>query len=164
MKLVSCIVLWTTVCFSGLVESAWAWGFQAHKLMNQQAVRMVPPPLQTFFQNNLRFVREHAIDPDSWRTKLAKNPNRTTSLRSIRSTHRRWNIGQLKNGSSCAHLLGRQSKGDGFLGASWRSTKPLSNNCASVSGWRLDYRRQLWVIMWPILMFLFMLQGITMDS
>ncbi len=68
MKLTSfCITVWTAVCLFGLVESAGAWGFQAHKLINGQAIRMVPPPLQTFFRNNLRFVREHSIDPDLWR-------------------------------------------------------------------------------------------------
>ncbi len=50
-----------------LSASAGAWGFQAHKLINEQAIRMVPQPMQEFLRGNARFVREHAVDPDLWR-------------------------------------------------------------------------------------------------
>ena len=56
----------TVFCLIWLSGSAWAWGFQAHKLINEQAIQMLPPPLRTFFQANSRFIREHSIDPDLW--------------------------------------------------------------------------------------------------
>jgi predicted AlkP superfamily pyrophosphatase or phosphodiesterase len=45
-----------------------AWGFTAHKAINQRAVALLPPPLQSLFAANADYLTEHAIDPDLWRT------------------------------------------------------------------------------------------------
>jgi predicted AlkP superfamily phosphohydrolase/phosphomutase len=44
--------------------SAFAWGFTAHRLVNELAVATLPEPLRSFFRGNAAYVIEHAIDPD----------------------------------------------------------------------------------------------------
>ena len=46
---------------------AFAWGFTAHRLVNEKAVETLPEPLRSFFQANAAYVIEHAVDPDLWR-------------------------------------------------------------------------------------------------
>src|SRR5262249_37723367 len=47
---------------------ALAWGFEAHKLIVDRAIALLPPELRPFFEKNRTFLVEHAIDPDTWRT------------------------------------------------------------------------------------------------
>jgi len=46
---------------------ALAWGFTAHRLVNEKAVETLPEPLRAFFKANAAYVTEHAVDPDLWR-------------------------------------------------------------------------------------------------
>jgi len=46
---------------------AFAWGFTAHRLVNERAVETLPEPLLSFFRKNADYVAEHAVDPDLWR-------------------------------------------------------------------------------------------------
>ncbi|WP_154858165.1 zinc dependent phospholipase C family protein [Cyclobacterium xiamenense] len=41
-----------------------AWGFYAHKLINQQAIFSLPPELMVFFKPQASFLREKAVNPD----------------------------------------------------------------------------------------------------
>ena len=44
-----------------------AWGFTAHRLVNEKAIETLPEPLLSFFRRNADHVIEHAVDPDLWR-------------------------------------------------------------------------------------------------
>src|SRR5215203_6126056 len=45
-----------------------AWGFEAHRLIADRAVDLLPAAIRPFFVKNRAFISEHAIDPDLWRT------------------------------------------------------------------------------------------------
>jgi hypothetical protein len=45
-----------------------AWGFNAHKLIADRAIDLLPPEIRPFFQKYRTIVVEHAIDPDTYRT------------------------------------------------------------------------------------------------
>lgn len=47
--------------------TAGAWGFFAHRLINQQAVYLLPPEMMLLFKPHIGFLTEHATDPDSRR-------------------------------------------------------------------------------------------------
>lgn len=40
------------------------WGFYAHRLINFQAVFLLPPEMLVFFKPHIAYLREHAVDPD----------------------------------------------------------------------------------------------------
>jgi hypothetical protein len=44
-----------------------AWGFWAHQRINRLAVFTLPPPMITFYKENIEFVTQHAVDPDKRR-------------------------------------------------------------------------------------------------
>jgi len=46
---------------------AHAWGYDAHKFIVTQAIRLLPPELRPLFEANRALVVEHALDPDLWR-------------------------------------------------------------------------------------------------
>jgi hypothetical protein len=46
------------------VHEATAWGFFAHKRINEMAVFTLPPSLIGFYKKHITFLREHAVDPD----------------------------------------------------------------------------------------------------
>jgi predicted AlkP superfamily phosphohydrolase/phosphomutase len=50
-----------------LPARASAWGFTAHRLVNEKAIETLPEPLLSFFRRNADYVAEHAVDPDLWR-------------------------------------------------------------------------------------------------
>ena len=50
-----------------------AWGFTAHRLVNEKAIETLPEPLRAFFQTSAPYVIEHAVDPDLWRA-VAQDP------------------------------------------------------------------------------------------
>lgn len=53
---------------SGLVILLFcSWGFHAHRLINRSAVFCLPAPLASFYKANIRYVEEHAVDPDKRR-------------------------------------------------------------------------------------------------
>jgi hypothetical protein len=45
-----------------------AWGFEAHRLVADRAIDLLPAAIRPFFVRNRAFISEHAIDPDLWRT------------------------------------------------------------------------------------------------
>ncbi len=44
-----------------------AWGFFAHMQINELAVYTLPQGLSRFYKNNIRYIRDHAVDPDKRR-------------------------------------------------------------------------------------------------
>lgn len=53
------------LCFYAL--SAHCWGFYAHQQINYYAVFLLPPEMMRLYKQNLRFLSEHAVDPDKRR-------------------------------------------------------------------------------------------------
>jgi hypothetical protein len=45
-----------------------AWGFEAHKLIAERMIELLPPELKPLFDKRKAFIAERAIDPDLWRT------------------------------------------------------------------------------------------------
>ena len=45
-----------------------AWGFEAHRLIADRAIDLLPAAIRPFFVKHRAFITEHAIDPDLWRT------------------------------------------------------------------------------------------------
>ena len=59
-----------------LPARGFAWGFTAHRLVNEKAMETLPEPLRSFFEANAAWVAEHAVDPDLWRAVgQEKEPN-----------------------------------------------------------------------------------------
>ena len=48
--------------------TARAWGFEAHRLVMDQAIALLPEALRPLFEKQRALVVERAIDPDTWRT------------------------------------------------------------------------------------------------
>jgi hypothetical protein len=48
-------------------SSTEAWGFEAHKVILEKAIALLPPEIRPFFEKYRVTVVEHAIDPDLWR-------------------------------------------------------------------------------------------------
>ncbi|WP_127129030.1 zinc dependent phospholipase C family protein [Pseudoflavitalea rhizosphaerae] len=51
-------------CFVLIGLKAFSWGFYAHKLINFQAVFLLPPEMTVFFKSHIHYLRDHATDPD----------------------------------------------------------------------------------------------------
>jgi hypothetical protein len=51
-----------------LPRPAAAWGFEGHKFIMAQAIRLLPPELRPFFEKFQTALVEHSVDPDLWRT------------------------------------------------------------------------------------------------
>ena len=49
------------------IESLTAWGFFAHRRINRLAVFSLPPEMIGFFKENIQFLSENAVNPDSRR-------------------------------------------------------------------------------------------------
>jgi len=47
------------------------WGFYAHRLINQYAVFLLPPDMLVLYKPHIRFLTEHAVDPDQRRYAVA---------------------------------------------------------------------------------------------
>ena len=41
-------------------QAAFGWGFWAHKVINKEAVGILPEPLKDFYQKNIDYVAAHA--------------------------------------------------------------------------------------------------------
>lgn len=50
-----------------LPSPASAWGFDAHKLIADRMIALLPPELKPLFEKRRDFIVERAIDPDLWR-------------------------------------------------------------------------------------------------
>ncbi|RZS71419.1 hypothetical protein EV199_3322 [Pseudobacter ginsenosidimutans] len=51
-------------CFVLIGLKAFSWGFYAHRLINFQAVFLLPPEMIVFFKSHIHYLRDHATDPD----------------------------------------------------------------------------------------------------
>ncbi len=51
-------------------QAAFGWGFWAHKVINKEAVGILPEPLKDFYQKNIDYVAAHASDPDLRRDEI----------------------------------------------------------------------------------------------
>jgi hypothetical protein len=49
-------------------QPAEGWGFDAHKLIADRAIDLLPPEVKPVFEKRRAFIVERAIDPDLWRT------------------------------------------------------------------------------------------------
>jgi hypothetical protein len=47
------------------------WGFYGHRLINYQAVFLLPPEMIAFYKPNIEFISAHAVDPDKRRYAVA---------------------------------------------------------------------------------------------
>jgi hypothetical protein len=47
---------------------AHAWGFEAHRLVMDRAIALLPEPLRPLFEKHRAMAVERSIDPDTWRT------------------------------------------------------------------------------------------------
>jgi hypothetical protein len=45
----------------------YCWGFYGHRLINYQAVFLLPPEMIVFYKPNIEFISAHAVDPDKRR-------------------------------------------------------------------------------------------------
>jgi len=48
--------------------SAEAWGFEAHRLVMERAIALLPDAIRPLFEKHRAMVVERSIDPDTWRT------------------------------------------------------------------------------------------------
>lgn len=62
-----CLIL---ILFTFYLEGR-SWGFYAHRLINYQAVFLLPPELIAFYKPNIDFISDHAVDPDKRRYAVA---------------------------------------------------------------------------------------------
>jgi len=49
------------------VQPLLGWGFYGHKLINRQAVFLLPPEMMIFYKPVIDIITEHAVDPDKRR-------------------------------------------------------------------------------------------------
>lgn len=49
------------------MHTVWGWGFYGHKLINRQAVFLLPPEMMVFYKPVIHLITEHAVDPDKRR-------------------------------------------------------------------------------------------------
>lgn len=59
-----------------IAEAVMAWGFYGHRLINRQAVFLLPPEMMFLFKPNLYLLTEHAVDPDKRRYVLKEEAPR----------------------------------------------------------------------------------------
>ena len=64
----SCLIL-TLLIFT---HKGFCWGFYGHRLINYQAVFLLPPEMISFYKPNINFISSHAVDPDKRRYAVAE--------------------------------------------------------------------------------------------
>lgn len=60
-----------------------AWGYEAHKVIMDKAIALLPPEIRPLFEQNRTTLVEHVIDPDLWQTAgfdNAESPNHFLDL------------------------------------------------------------------------------------
>jgi hypothetical protein len=58
-----------------------AWGFEAHRLVNERAAGTLPAPLRDLFEGNAPYLGAHSIDPDLWKIyRPDEDPNHYLNL------------------------------------------------------------------------------------
>lgn len=63
MRLVAALL----IALLALPSSSVAWGFDAHKLIADKAIDLLPPELKPVFVKQRAFIVERSVDPDLWR-------------------------------------------------------------------------------------------------
>jgi hypothetical protein len=67
-------------CFSALVVllplQSGSWGFFGHRHINYHAVFLLPPAMISFYKKNIRYLADHAVDPDKRRYAIAEEAPR----------------------------------------------------------------------------------------
>ncbi len=51
-----------------LPASASAWGFEAHRLIADRMIALLPEELRPLFEKHRAYIAERSVDPDLWRT------------------------------------------------------------------------------------------------
>ena len=59
--------LFITVSLLTITLVCSAWGFYAHMRINHLAVFTLPPGINQFYKNNIKYISDHAVDPDKRR-------------------------------------------------------------------------------------------------
>jgi hypothetical protein len=59
-------ILLSVVVFAAMSTRTNAWGFEAHKLIMERAIGLLPAELRPFFEQYKSTLVERAIDPDTW--------------------------------------------------------------------------------------------------
>jgi len=59
--------LLSLIIVPGTVITLFAWGFWGHQQINHAAVFTLPPEMFGFYKEHIRFITEHAVDPDKRR-------------------------------------------------------------------------------------------------
>lgn len=57
-------------------QTAFCWGFYAHRQINYYAVFLLPPQMLLFYKQHIEFLSEHATDPDKRRYLLPQEGSR----------------------------------------------------------------------------------------
>ncbi len=56
--------LFVSIALTLVSQIALGWGFWAHRVINKEAVSLLPEPLKDFYDANVDYVSAHASDPD----------------------------------------------------------------------------------------------------
>lgn len=62
MKKCGLIIMCACVC-----HQSFGWGFYGHKLVNYYAVFLLPPEMMALYKPHIRYIADHAVDPDKRR-------------------------------------------------------------------------------------------------
>ncbi len=69
------LFLFAIITLTLISQVAFGWGFWAHRTINKAAVTLLPEPLKSFYEANVNYVSEHAVDPDMRRGKWTNEDN-----------------------------------------------------------------------------------------
>ncbi len=61
------VAAWCWLWAGILTLSGPNWGFYAHRLINRQAVFLLPPAMISFYKKHSQYLEEHSVDPDKRR-------------------------------------------------------------------------------------------------
>lgn len=76
MKKITLKIMLLLLVADGYPATASAWGFFAHKKINNLAVFLLPPEMMRLYKPNIDFITEHAVDPDKRRYSVAMEGQR----------------------------------------------------------------------------------------
>lgn len=61
-----------TLLFICLCLQSFGWGFWGHRKINEHAVYLLPPQMMSFFKAHIKYLSDHAPDPDKRRYMIAE--------------------------------------------------------------------------------------------
>ncbi|MFT3950092.1 MAG: zinc dependent phospholipase C family protein [Agriterribacter sp.] len=100
------------IALSFIHQQIFCWGFYAHKVINRQAVFLLPPSMMVFYKPNIDFITEHAVDPDKRRYIIAEEGARhfidlnTYGVYPFTEVPRKWNEAIEKFGTDSLYKHG----------------------------------------------------------